>query len=101
MSGTDLSSAGLDARRRRILFRARRRGLREMDLVMGRFADVNLPGIDEADLSEFERLLDFPDWRVLAWITGEEPTPQEFDTPLLARLRAAPREALFREAAKT
>jgi antitoxin CptB len=98
MSGTDLSSAGLDARRRRVLFRAWRRGLREMDLVMGRFADVNLPGIDEADLSEFERLLDFPDWRVLAWITGEEPTPPDFDTPLFARLSAAPRQALTKEA---
>ena len=101
MSGTDLSSAGLDARRRRALFRAWRRGLREMDLVMGRFADGNLPGMDEADLSEFERLLDLPDAQVLAWITGEEPTPQEFDTPLFARLRVAPRQALFREAAKT
>ena len=58
MSGSDLSSAGLDVRRRRVLFRAWRRGLREMDLVMGRFADVNLPGMDEADLSEFERLLE-------------------------------------------
>ena len=39
MSGSDLSSGGLDARRRRALFRAWRRGLREMDLVMGQFAD--------------------------------------------------------------
>jgi antitoxin CptB len=99
MSGSDLSSAGFDARRRRILFRARRRGLREMDLVMGRFADSNLPGMDEADLREFERLLDVPDPQVLAWITGEEPTPPDFDMPLFARLRAAPRQALTREAA--
>jgi antitoxin CptB len=99
MSGSDLSSAGLDARRRRVLFRAWRRGLREMDLVMGRFADRNLREMGEADLSEFERLLDVPDPQVLAWITGEAPTPPTFDTPLFARLRAAPREALIREAA--
>ena len=98
MSGTDLSSAGLDARRRRALFRAWRRGLREMDLVMGRFADMNLPFMDEADFSEFERLLDVPDPQVLAWITGEEPTPPDFDTPLFARLSAAPRQALTKEA---
>jgi len=30
---------------------------------------------------------------VLAWITGEAPTPAEYDTPLLAQLRLAPREA--------
>jgi len=100
MSGTDLSSAGLDARRRRVLFRAWRRGLREMDLVMGQFADANLPGMDEAELSEFERLLDVADPQLLAWITGAESTPEEFDTPLLARLSAAPRRALTREAAK-
>lgn len=100
MSVSDLSSAGLDARRRRVLFRARRRGLREMDLVMGQFADMNLAAMNEAELSEFERLLDVPDPEVLAWITGEEPTPAAHDTPLFGRLRAAPREALARDADK-
>ena len=93
MSGSVLSSAALDERRRRILFRAWRRGVREMDLVMGRFADANLPGMSEAELDEFERLLDAPDPEVLAWIVGAAPTPREFDTPLFARLRAAPGEA--------
>lgn len=97
MTGSDLSSAGLDARRRRILFRAWRRGLREMDLVMGQFADAHLPDMTETDLDEFERLLDAPDPAVLAWITGEEPTPAKHDTPLFARLRLAPREALAKE----
>jgi len=89
-----LSSAALDERRRRILFRAWRRGLREMDLVMGRFADANLLAMNDAKLDEFERLLDIPDPQVLAWITGEAAAPREFDSPLLARLRAAPRDAL-------
>ncbi len=90
MSGSMLSSAPLDERRRRILFRAWRRGMREMDLVMGRFADANLPAMSEAELDAFERLLDAPDTQVLSWITGEEKTPPEFDTPLIARLRDAP-----------
>ena len=94
MSGNTLSSAGLDARRRRILFRAWRRGVREMDLVMGQFADANLPSLSEAELDEFERLLDAPDPELLAWITGEAPTPAAFDTPLFARLRAAPAASL-------
>jgi antitoxin CptB len=94
MSGNSLSSAGLDARRRRMLFRAWRRGLREMDLVMGGFADANLPTMSEAELDEFERLLDAPDPEVLAWITGDAPVPAAFDTPLLARLRLAPAASL-------
>ena len=89
MSGSRLSSAALDERRRRILFRAWRRGMREMDLVMGRFADAHLPTMSESELDAFELLLDAPDPRVLAWLTGEELTPAEFDTPLLARLRGA------------
>ncbi len=89
MSGSRLSSAALDERRRRILFRAWRRGTREMDLVMGRFADAHLPSMSESELDAFELLLDAPDPRALAWITGEEPAPAEFDTPLLARLRGA------------
>jgi len=97
MTGSDLSSAGLDARRRRILFRAWRRGMREMDIVMGRFADAQLPEMSDADMDEFERLLDAPDPSVLAWITGEEPIPTNYDTPLLARLRLAPSAALARE----
>ncbi len=96
MSGSMLSSAALDERRRKILFRAWRRGMREMDLVMGQFADAGLPTMSEAELDEFERLLEAPDPEVLAWITGEELTPPEFDTPLFARLRDAPRAALTR-----
>ncbi len=94
MPSISLSSAGLDPRRRRILFRAWRRGLREMDLALGQFADAHLTELGEQDLGEFERWLDLPDPDILAWITGEAPTPTEFDTPLFARLRAAPREAL-------
>ncbi len=94
MSGSMLSSAALDERRRRILFRAWRRGMREMDLVMGRFADANLLAMSEAELDEFERLLGAPDSEVLAWITGAKATPPEFETPLIARLREAPRAAL-------
>ncbi len=94
MSGNSLSSAGLDARRRRMLFRAWRRGMREMDLIMGNFADAHLPAMSEAELDEFERLLDAPDPELLAWITGETPVPAAFDTPLLARLRLAPPASL-------
>lgn len=97
MTGSAVSSAGLDARRRRILFRAWRRGLREMDLVMGQFADQEITTMSEAELDEFEKLLDIPDPDILGWIVGETPTPPEHDTPLLARLRAAPSSALLKQ----
>ena len=86
MSGSTLRSSALDERRRRILFRAWRRGVREMDLIMGRFADAYLLTMNEDELAEFERLLDVPDPQALAWIIGGEHPPREFDTPLFARL---------------
>jgi antitoxin CptB len=97
MPNISLSSAGLDPRRRRILFRAWRRGLREMDLALGQFADAHLNELSEEEIGEFERWLDLPDPDILSWVLGEAPTPVEFETPLFARLRAAPREALRKE----
>jgi len=97
MPGSTLSSSALDERRRRILFRAWRRGLREMDLVMGQFADMNLLAMTDPEIDEFESLLDLPDPLILAWVTGSEPIPPERDTPLFARVAAAPRAALKRD----
>ncbi len=88
-----LSSAGLDPRRRRILFRARRRGLHELDVALGGFADAHLEALSEAELEEVEAWLELPDPDLLSWLTGEAPRPPRFDTPLFKRLAAAPSEA--------
>jgi antitoxin CptB len=97
MTDSSVSSVGLDARRRRLLFRARRRGMHEMDVIMGRFADREIAVMSEKDLDEFERLLEVPDPEILAWITGEAPTPRERDTPLLQRLRDSPAASVSRK----
>jgi antitoxin CptB len=88
MSGSTLTSAGLDVRRRKILFRAWHRGTREMDLLMGRFADVALADLSETELDEFERLIEVPDGDLFGWIMGEADAPPEQDTPLFRKLRA-------------
>lgn len=88
MSGTTRSSAGLDVRRRQILYRAWHRGMREMDLIMGRFADAEIEGLSEEEVAEFERLIEVVDRDLLAWITGEAETPENYDTPLFRRLKS-------------
>lgn len=88
MSGLTRTSADLDVRRRKILFRAWHRGIREMDLVMGGFADAEIGTLSEADLAEFERLLDVPDGDLLKWVTGERVVPEPFDTPVYRRMAA-------------
>jgi antitoxin CptB len=87
MSGSTRTSADLDARRRRTLFRAWHRGIREMDLIMGRFADAEIGVMSEGDLLEFERLIEVPDRDLYLWITGEAETPSNYDTPLFRRLK--------------
>ena len=87
MTGTTRSSEGLDVRRRKLLFRSWHRGMREMDLIMGRFADAALAQLTPAELADFEQLMEVPDRELLAWVTGEAAVPADHDTALFRRLR--------------
>jgi antitoxin CptB len=75
------------ARRKRLLFRARHRGFREVDLIFGTFAAGALANMDDAELDAFEALLGVPDQEVYAWLQGAPPAPAH-DTPVFARMRA-------------
>jgi antitoxin CptB len=88
MTGTTRTSAELDPRRRRILFRAWHRGIREMDLILGQFADENIDKLDEEQLSFLENLLDVDDRDLLQWVIGETTPPAEYDTALFWRICA-------------
>jgi antitoxin CptB len=77
----------LDERRKRLRFRAWRRGFREIDLILGGFADRHIATLDAADVDAFERLLELRDLDVYDWIVGRTPPPAENDTTLLQRLR--------------
>lgn len=84
----------MDERRRKLKFRAWRRGFREMDLLMGSFADKHIAGLSEADLDEFEHLLATPDWEVYAWLVGQKPVPDNHAGPVLDQLIAFRYEAM-------
>lgn len=87
MTGTNRSSAGLSIRQRKALYRAWHRGMRETDLILGSFADSEITVLSEAELSQFEHLLDQPDSEILAWVTGSATVPVRFDTDLFHRIR--------------
>ena len=91
MSGTTRTSADLDPRRRRTLFRAWHRGIREMDLIMGRFADAEIGDLSEEELTQFEALIEVPDRDLFRWLTGEDATPENYDTAVYRRLKAVHR----------
>ena len=82
------SGKELDWRRRKLRFRSWHRGMREMDLILGRFADALLDRLSEDEVADFERLIEVPDRDVLAWITGERAVPPDHDSGLFRKLRA-------------
>jgi antitoxin CptB len=84
---TERTSDGLDLRRRKLLFRCWHRGMREMDLIMGRFADSVLTELSDDELADLERLIELPDRDLLAWVTGEADVPADVDTVLFRRMR--------------
>jgi antitoxin CptB len=88
MTGSVKSSNGLDARRRRILFRCWHRGSREMDLIIGRFADARIERMSEPEIDEFERLIQMPDADLFSWIAEQNAAPEMYEGELLRRLRA-------------
>ncbi|MFN7180037.1 succinate dehydrogenase assembly factor 2 [Hyphomonas sp.] len=77
-----------ETRQKKLQFRAWRRGFRELDLLMGSFADKHLGGYDSEGLDEFERLLDIPDWEMFAWLVGQEAVPEIHKGPVLDQLIA-------------
>lgn len=76
------------ARRKRAIWRAGHRGIREMDLLLGPFAEARVPALGEALLARFEELLDEPDPDLLAWFTGERPAPGHWQNEPEASLLA-------------
>jgi antitoxin CptB len=84
----ELSSDGLDERRRKLLFRCRHRGIREMDFVLGRFADAELPRLTEDELTQVEAWLDIPDQQIFAWVNGTQAAPAHIDSALFRKLCA-------------
>jgi antitoxin CptB len=88
MTGSTRSSNGLDDRRKRLLFRCWHRGTREMDLILGRFADTEIAGLAEAELDQLEHLIELPDPDLYAALTGDAVLDPEYRSDLFDRIKA-------------
>jgi antitoxin CptB len=75
-------------RRKRLLFRAQRRGFKEVDLIFGAYAEAALWTLDNDGLDQLEALLAAPDQDVYAWLRGAEQVPAGHDNPVFAGLKA-------------
>jgi antitoxin CptB len=88
MTGSTRSSGGLDDRRKRLLFRCWHRGTREMDLILGRFADAEIAGLADTDLAQLERLIELPDPDLYAALTGDAVLAPEYRSELFERIKS-------------
>ena len=76
----------LDDRRRRVLYRANHRGMKENDVLLGGFARAHLAELSEAEIGALEVLLEEFDADILDWATGRAPLPGHVDGALFAKV---------------
>jgi antitoxin CptB len=88
MTGSIRSSGGLDDRRKRLLFRCWHRGTREMDLILGRFADAQISELTDDELGQLEQLIEVPDPDLYAALTGDAPLAPLYAAGLFDRIKA-------------
>ncbi len=66
----------VETRRKRLLWRASHRGMREMDLLLGGFVRSRIGQLGESELDELETIIATPDQQLMGWILGDRPVPQ-------------------------
>jgi len=69
--------------RRKLTFRAWHRGTREMDLLLGSFADRNIASFDAEMLEQFEKLLECPDPDLYEWVSGQTIVAKDEESPVM------------------
>ena len=75
-----------EQRKKKLKFRASHRGIKELDLFVGAFAEVHVEEMNDLALDEFEAILDVPDNIVLDWITGRSSPGKQELGPVLKQL---------------
>lgn len=87
-----------EIRRKRLLHRARYRGFKEADMLVGGFAETAIASMASTELDAFEALLEQSDHDVYAWIVAGETPPPGVDRRLIARMKAFDAAARIRDA---
>lgn len=67
----------LESRKKRASYRSWHRGQKEMDVILGRFADQHLQAFDGAMLDHYEVVLELPDPDLFAWLIGVTAMPED------------------------
>ena len=76
-------------RRKRLLWRATHRGIKEMDLILGGFVTRHIDAFSPGEIDDLERIMEIPDQDMLAWATRQTDIPEGQASPLLVRILAS------------
>ena len=76
-----------EIRRKRLRFRSWHRGTRELDLMLGRFADRHMDSLTAEQLDRFEALIAQPDPNIYRWISGADAPPAVHDNDVMAMIK--------------
>lgn len=82
-----MDDTSLDARRRRLLFRANHRGTKENDFLVGGFVATRLASFTPAEIEALEAIMELPDPALADWLTGRRPIPPDHDSPMLRAMQ--------------
>ena len=77
----------LENRKKKLIFRSWHRGTREMDIIMGRFAETHLPKMTEAEIEAYQQLLRESDPDIYNWVSGRTAIPEGPNTKLLELIK--------------
>ena len=72
---------------RRLVYQSSYTGMKETDLLLGRFAQDHLAGLSDDELDDYEALLEAGDGQIYLWASGNEPVPDQYDTSVLELIR--------------
>lgn len=72
---------------KRLKYRANHRGIKEMDIVIGRFANEMIESLSDDNLDLFEKLMAEHDRDLIVWFTGEQEFPDEDTKPMFEMVR--------------
>ena len=67
-----------EARIKRLAMRSMRRGIKEMDLILGAYANDALAGMSDAELTLYDALLAENDHDLYQWVSGQTTAPDRF-----------------------
>jgi antitoxin CptB len=89
----------LERQRKKLMFQCHHRGTKELDLVLGPFADAHLADLDADELRVLTAFLSEIDPDIYDWLSGREPLPARLQSAVTERLVAFGRLRLSGEGA--